>query len=99
MARFAKGIVERILVTGTTAILVTVLGDMARNDLVSKSLLANFFRIVGNEKIEKKLCQKITYKYCKNRKNNKSNKNQDLEREEAKVRAPKCPQISQKLQK
>ena len=31
--------------------------------------------------IEKKLCQKITYKYLKN---NKSNKNQDLEREEAK---------------
>ena len=53
---------------------------MSRIDLVSKNLLANFFAIVAKEIIEKKLCQKITYKY---RKNNKSNKNQDLEREEA----------------
>ena len=68
---------------------------MSRIDLVSKSLLANFFRIVGNEKIEKKLCQKITYKYCKNRKNNKCNKNQDLEREEAK----KGPKMSANIAK
>ena len=53
---------------------------MSRIDLVSKNLLANFFAIVAKEIIEKKLCQKITYKYCKDRKNNKSNKNQDLEK-------------------
>ena len=34
----------------------------------------------GKIRNEKKLCQKITYKYCKDRKNNKSNKNQDLEK-------------------
>ena len=43
-----------------------------------------FFAIVAKEIIEEKLCQKITYKYRKNRRNNKSNKNQDLERVEAK---------------
>ena len=57
---------------------------MSRIDLVSKNLLANFFAIVAKEIIEKKLCQKITYKYLKNGRNNKSNKNQDLEKEEAK---------------
>ena len=49
-----------------------------------------FFAIVVKEIIEKKLCQKITYKYRKNRKNNKPNKNQDLEKEEAK----KGPEMS-----
>ena len=43
-----------------------------------------FFAIVAKEIIGKKLCQKITNKYGKNRKNNKSNKNQDLEKKEAK---------------
>ena len=43
-----------------------------------------FFAIVAKEIIKKKLCQLITYKYPKNRKNNKSNKNQDLEKKEAK---------------
>ena len=57
---------------------------MSRIDLVSKNLLANFFAIVAKEIIEKKLCQKITYKYRKNRRNNKSNKNQDLGKKEAK---------------
>ena len=51
---------------------------MSRIDLVSKNLLANLFAIVAKEIVEKKLCQKITYKYRKNRKNNKSNKNQHL---------------------
>ena len=41
------------------------------------------FAIVAKEIIEKKLCQKITYKYHKNRKNNKCNKKQDLEKKEA----------------
>ena len=41
---------------------------------------------------EKKLCEKITYKY---RKNNKSNKNQDLETREAK----KNPEMSAKIAK
>ena len=45
------------------------------------------FAIVAKEIIEKKLCQKITYKY---RKNNKSNKNQDLEKKETK----KDPEMS-----
>ena len=54
-----------------------------------------FFAIVAKEIIEKKLCQKITYKYRKNCKNNKSNKNQDLEREEAK----KGPETSAKIAK
>ena len=36
--------------------------SMSRIDLVSKNLLANFFAIVTKEIIEKKLCQKITYK-------------------------------------
>ena len=41
------------------------LGDMSRIDLVSKNLLANVFRNCRkrNTVIEKKLCQKITYKY------------------------------------
>ena len=51
---------------------------MSRIDLVCKNLLANLFAIVAKEIVEKKLCQKITYKYRKNRKNNKSNKNQHL---------------------
>ena len=39
--------------------------DMSRIDLVSKTLLANVFRNCRkrNTVIEKKLCQKITYKY------------------------------------
>ena len=53
---------------------------MSRIDLVSKNLLANLFAIVAKEIVEKKLCQKITYKYRKNRKNNKSNKNQQKKR-------------------
>ena len=36
-----------------------------------------FFAIVAKEIIEKKLCEKITYKY---RKNNNSNKNQDRQK-------------------
>ena len=54
-----------------------------------------FFAIVAKEIIEKKLCQKITNKYRKNRKNNKCNKNQDLEKKKPR-RTPKCPQISPK---
>ena len=68
---------------------------MSRIDLVSKNLLANCFAIVAKEIIEKKLCQKITYKYHKNCKNNKSNKNENLEKKETK-RTPKCPKMSQK---
>ena len=41
-----------------------------------------FFEIVAKEIIEKKLCQKITNKYRKNRKKNKFNKILDLEKEE-----------------
>ena len=55
------------------------------------------FAIVAKEIIGKKLCQKITNKYGKNRKNNKSNKNQDLEKKTPR-RTLKCPQISQKSQ-
>ena len=44
--------------------------------------------------MEKKLRQKITYKYRKNRRNNKSNKNQDLVKKQKTIRTPKCPQIS-----
>ena len=51
--------------------------------------------MVAKEIIEKKLFQKITYKYRKNRKINKSNKNQDLEKKEAK----KDPEISAKIAK
>ena len=52
--------------------------SMFRIDLVSKNVLANvFFAIVAKGITEKKLCQKIAYKY---RKNDKSNKNQDLEK-------------------
>ena len=54
-----------------------------------------FFAIVAKQIIEKKLCQKITYKYRKNRKNIKSNKNQDLEKEEAK----KDPEMSANIAK
>ena len=68
---------------------------MSRIDLVSKNLLANAFRNCRKQIIEKKLCQKITYRYHKNRKNNKFNKNQDLEREEAK----KDPEISANIAK
>ena len=49
--------------------------------LLAKICEQIFLAIVAKEIIEKKLCQKITYKY---RKNNKSNKNQDLETKEAK---------------
>ena len=51
--------------------------------------------IVSKEIIEKKLCQKITYKYRKSRKNNKCNKNQDLEKKEAK----KGPEMSANIAK
>ena len=49
-----------------------------------------FFAIVAKERIEKKLCEKITNKSRKNRKNNKSNKNEDLEKKETK----KGPEMS-----
>ena len=41
------------------------IANMSRIDLVSKNLLANVFRNCRkrNTVIEKKLCQKITYKY------------------------------------
>ena len=51
-----------------------------------------FFAIVAKEIIEKKLCQKITYKY---RKNNKFNKILDLEKEETK----KGPEMSANIAK
>ena len=54
-----------------------------------------FFAIVAKEIIGKKLCQKITNKYGKNRKNNKSNKNQDFEKKEAK----KDPEMSANIAK
>ena len=54
-----------------------------------------FFAIVAKEIIEKKLRQKITNKYRKNRKNSKYNKNQDLEKKEAK----KGPEMSPNLAK
>ena len=46
-------------------LLIHVSRDMSRIDLVSKNLLANVFRNCRkrNTVIEKKLCQKITYKY------------------------------------
>ena len=50
------------------------------------------FAIVAKEITEKKLCEKITYKY---RKNNKSNKNQDLEKKETK----KDPEMSANIAK
>ena len=69
---------------------------MSRIDLVSKNLLAIFFSQLSQKKIiEKKLCQKITYKYRKNRKNNKFNKILDLEKEEAK----KGPEMSANIAK
>ena len=52
--------------------------DMSRIDLVSKNLLANVFRNCRKRNNWEKLCQKITNKYRKNRKNNKYNKNKDL---------------------
>ena len=67
---------------------------MSRIDLVSKNLLGNVFHNC-RKRNEKKLCQKITYKYHKNRKNNKSNKNQDLKNREAK----KDPEMSAKIAK
>ena len=54
-----------------------------------------FFAIVAKEIIEKKLCQKITYRYRKNGKNNKSTKKQDLIRREAK----KNPEMSANIAK
>ena len=60
------------------------IGHMCRIDIVSKNLLANVFAIVAKEIIEKKLCEKITHKCRKNRKNNKCNKIRDLEREKVK---------------
>ena len=44
--------------------------------------------------VEKKLCEKITYKYRKNRKNNKCNKIQDLEREQAEKGPEKSANIA-----
>ena len=54
-----------------------------------------FFAIVAKEVIGKTLCQKITNKYGKNRKNNKSNKNQDFEKKGAK----KDPEMSANIAK
>ena len=57
-----------------------------------------FFAIVAKEIIEKKLRQKITNKYRKNRKNSKYNKNQDLEKkrsQEGPRNVRKKPQKSQ----
>ena len=54
-----------------------------------------FFQMVAKEIIEKKLYEKITNKYHKNRKNNKYNKNQDLEKKEAK----KDPDMSANIAK
>ena len=65
--------------------------------LLAKICQQIFFAILAKEIIEKKLCQKIIYKYSKNRKNNKSNKNQ--QKKQKPRRTPKCPQISQKSQK
>ena len=50
--------------------------------------------MVAKEIIEKKLFQKITYKYRKNRKINKSHKNQDLEKKEAKKDPEMCAKIA-----
>ena len=63
--------------------------------LLAKICKQMFFAIVAKEIIETNLCQKITYKYHKNRKNNKSNKNQDLEKREAK----KDPEMSANIAK
>ena len=52
-----------------------------------------FFAIVAKEIIEKKLCQKITNKYRKNRKNNKSIKNRE------KKEAKKDPEMSANIAK
>ena len=54
-----------------------------------------FLAIVAKEIIEKKLCQKITNKYRKNRNNNKSDKNQDFEKKGAK----KDPETSANIAK
>ena len=40
-----------------------------------------FFQMVAKEIIEKKLYEKITNKYRKNRKNNKYNKNQEAKKD------------------
>ena len=52
-----------------------------------------FFQMVAKEIIEKKLYEKITNKYRKNRKNNKYNKNQDLE----KKRSQEGPEMFAKI--
>ena len=70
-----------------------------RSILLAKICYHFFFAIVAKEIMEKKLRQKITYKYRKNRRNNKSNKNQDLGKKKKPRRTSKCPQISQKSQK
>ena len=66
--------------------------DARRSKVCPGSIL---LAIVAKEIIEKKLCQKITYKYRKNRRNNKSNKNQDLGKKEAK----KGPEMSANIAK
>ena len=53
-----------------------------------------FFAVIAKEIIGIKLCQKITNKYGKNRKNNKSKKNQDLEKIEAKKDPEMCANIA-----
>ena len=63
--------------------------------LLAKICWQIVFAVVAKEIIEKKWCQKITYKYSKNRKNNKSNKNQDLETKETK----KDPEMSANIAK
>ena len=57
---------------------------MSRIDLVSKNLLANYFRNCRNRDNCSKNYDKLIYKYRKNRKSNKCNKIQGLEREEIK---------------
>ena len=58
--------------------------------LLAKICQQMFFAIVAKEIIEKKLRQKITNKYRKNRRNNKFNKILDSEKEETK----KGPEMS-----
>ena len=57
---------------------------MSRIDLVSKNLLANYFRNFRNRDNCSKNYDKPIYKYRKNRKSNKCNKIQGLVREEIK---------------
>ena len=59
---------------------------MSRIDLVSKNLLANYFRNCRKRDNCWNNYDKLIYKDRKNRKNNKRNKIQDLEKEEAKKR-------------